>query len=284
MRILDIDIIEAISYLLFSVATGWTVAWIRHLVSANFDGWRSKILLIATLGIIGFLYARTTFIWIHEFHILLMFSILLGCIVLLLIRIRLRMQGTFMNDVREDSIGRMKLVNSVLSQAVDKPRPTRTNTWVFRNSPYLFRVRSAERRLAGAAVKALFRNPSHRMLYLQFTGACILAMLVPPILIKCVVLMAVYTLLTYWHYRYWVNFLHDEWIVLLPWSDEVTFRAQRIAIRTMLLPFAVVMAITFCISGLGQGWGLLFILPLVMILYGMTNFILTFMSLSSHDK
>ncbi|AOZ92358.1 ABC transporter permease [Paenibacillus crassostreae] len=277
---LNINAIEATSYWILSVMMGWTMAWIRHLVSVSFSGWRMKLLLIPSLGIPGFLYVQASMIWVHEPQVLWIISLLLLCIVILLIQSRLRIRGTFMNDVAEDSRGRMKLVNMVLSQAIDKPRPTRTKTWLFRHSPYLYRSRSSERRLAGAAVKALFRNPSHLWLYLQFSGICVLAIIVPPLIIKCVVLVAVYSLFIYWHYRYWMSFLDDQWMTLLPWSSEIISKAQGIAFRSMLLPFIVVMSIAFSCSWLGFIWGWLLVVPLVITLNYLISYILFFMSLS----
>ncbi len=277
---LDVNAVEATSYLIFSITMGWTVAWIRHMVSVNYTGWRRKLFLIPAVGIPCFLYAQASMKWLDEPRWLLMISLLLVFTVILLVRVRLRMQGTFMNDVQEDSKLRIRLTSMLLSQAVDKPRATRTKTWIFRNSPYLFRSRSAARRLAGAAVKALFRNPQHRMLYLQFTGACLLVMIGPHFIIKCLLLLAVYTLFTYWHYRYWISFLNDDWITLLPWSPEITSQARLVAIRTMLLPFAVVMSIVVSLSGFGLYWGWLLIFPLVIILFGLTSYILVFLILS----
>jgi ABC-2 type transport system permease protein len=277
---LGIDIVEATYYWIFSIMTGWVIAWIRHIVIVNMKGWRRHLLLIPVLGILGFLYTQVSLMLLQETRVALVISLLMLCMVILLIRFRLRMQGTFMNDVQEDSKRRLMLTNFVLSQAVDKPKPSRTRTWIFRHSPNLYRSRSAERRLAGAAVKALFRNPQNLTLYLQFTGACILAIIFPPFIIKCLVLMAVYVLLTYWHVRYWVSFLNDDWISLLPWSVETTSQARVVAIRSMLLPFAVVMSIAFSLSWIGLIWGLLLIIPLAISLYGSTSYILILLSLS----
>lgn len=277
---LDVNAMEAASYLFFSITMGWTIAWIRHMVSVNYVGWRRKLYLIPTVGIPCLLYARVSLLWMDKPQGLLLISLLLVLTVLLLIKVRLTMQGTFMNDVQEDSKLRIRLTSLMLSQAVDKPRATRTKTWVFRYSPYIYRSRSPERRLAGASVKALFRNPQHRMLYLQFTAVCVLAIIWPPIIIKCLVLLAVYILFTYWHYRYWISFVKDDWVALLPWSKEIIAQARPVAIRSMLLPFAVVMSIAFSLSGLGLGWGLLLILPLVIIMYVVTSYILTFLTLS----
>ena len=277
---LDINAVEGTCYLIFSIMTSWVIAWIRHIVVVKLKGWRRHLLLIPTLGLIGFLYMKVSLIGMHEVRWPLLSSVLLALIVVLLIRVRLRMQGTFMNDVQEDSKRRVVLTNWVLSQAVDPPKPTRTKTRIFRHSPYLYRSRSAERRLAGAAVKALFRNPQDRKLYLQFTAVCILAIIFPPFIIKCLVLLAVYIMLTYWHARYWISFLNHDWIAMLPWSSETTSQARVIAIRSMLLPFAVFMSIAFSLSWLGLVWGWLLIIPLAIMLYGLTSYILTFLSLS----
>jgi len=280
---LDMSTVEAISYLLLSITMGWTVAWTRHLVSVNYIGWRRTLLLIPTLGLPCFLYTQVSLLWMDEPQWLLVVSLLLVFTVILLIRIRLKMQGTFMNDVQEDNKLKIRFTSLILTQAVDKPRATRTKTWVFRSSPYLYRSRSADRRLAGAAVKALFRNPQHRLLYLQFTGVCLLAMIWPPVIIKCILLLATYILFTYWHYRYWISFLNDDWISLLPWPEEIVSQARVFAIRTMLIPFSVIMSIAFSISWLDLGWGWVLLIPLLMItLYGLTSYILVFVTLSNH--
>lgn len=276
---LDLNAIEALSYLIFSITAGWTVAWNRHMISVNYVGWRQKVFLMATIGGLCYLYVQATLLWIGEPLKLLLTSLALLCIVFLLIRVRLKMQGTFMNDVQEDSKLRVRLTSLMLSQAIDKPRATRTKVWFFRKSPYLYRSRSAERHLAGAAVKAVFRNPQDLMLYIQFTGACVLAMIWPPFIIKCILLLATYMMFTYWHYQYWVRFVNDEWIALLPWSLNMTAQARTIAIRTMLLPFVVVISMTFSLSWLGM-WGWLLIVPLAFTLYGLTSYILALLTLS----
>lgn len=277
---LDLNAVEALSYLIFSITASWIVAWSRHMISVNYVGWRRQLFLIPTIGVLCSLYAQVTFIWMDEPQKLLLISFLLLCIVFLFISVRLKMQGTFMNDVQEDNKLRVRLTGLMLSQAIDKPRATRTKTWIFRNSPYLYRSRSAERRMAGAAVKSSFRNPQDLKLYVQFTGVCVLAMIWPPFIIKCILLLATYILFTYWHYLCWVRFVNDEWIALLPWSLDLTAQARTIAIRTLLLPFTVIISLTFSLSLLGMGWGWLLVIPLVFTLYGLTSYILALLTLS----
>lgn len=145
---LDMSTVEATSYLLLSITMGWTVAWIRHLVSVNYIGWRRTLLLIPTVGAPCFLYTQVSLLWRAEPLWLFVISLLLVFTVILLIRVRLKMQGTFMNDVQEDNKLRIRFTSLILTQAVDKPRATRIKTWMFRTSPYLYRSRSADRRLA----------------------------------------------------------------------------------------------------------------------------------------
>ncbi|AJS61281.1 ABC transporter permease [Paenibacillus sp. IHBB 10380] len=280
VRILGMNTFELTSFLILSMATSWIVSWIRHFVTITFSGWRKRLLLICGIGIPCALYARVTILWIHQPFFMISTAVLLIVATLLFMKKRVHLQGTFMNDVQEDSKQRMKLTGFLLKQVVDKPMPTRTKPWIFRRSPYLYRSRSAEHRLAAAAVKAWFRNPKHVLLYLQFTGVSLLAIIVPPGMIKWFVLLAVSMMLVYWLFRYWIHFLYDEWVSLLPWSPEVALKAGMLAVRTMHLPYILVISTAFSLTLLGIGWGWMLILPLTLVMNRLSVYLFSFMNYS----
>ncbi|MGF7048480.1 ABC-2 type transport system permease protein [Paenibacillus sp. DS2015] len=280
VRILSTDGLELGSFLVLSIATSWIVTWIRHFVTITFSGWTKRLMIICGVGVPCAFYARVTILWIHQPLYMICTAVLFIIVVFVFVKKRVYHQGTFMNDVEEDSKQRMKFTGFLLKQVVDKPMPTRTKPWIFRRSPYLYHSRSPEHRLAAAAVKSWFRNPRHLLLYLQFTGVSVIAIIVPPGIIKCIVLLAVSTMLVYWLFRYWTRFLYDEWVSLLPWSPEVSLKAGMLAVRTMHLPYIFVISTAFSLTLWGIGWGWLFILPLTLVMNRFTVYLLSFMNYS----
>lgn len=280
VRVLGMNKLELGSFIALSITTSWVVSWIRHFMNITFTGWTRRLLLIFVIGVPCALYARVSILWIHEPLLMISTAVLLIVVAMIFVKKRVYHQGTFMNDVQEDSKQRMKFTAFLLMQVVDKPKPTRTKPWIFRRSPYLYRSRSAEHRLAAAAVKAWFRNPRHLLLYLQFTGVSLLAIIVPPGIIKCFVLLAVSMMLVYFLFRYWINFLCDEWVSLLPWSPEVVLKAGILAVRTMHLPYIFMISTAFSLTLLGIGWGWLLILPLTIVMNRLSVYLLSFMNYS----
>lgn len=177
-----------------------------------------------------------------------------------LLRLRIGLIGTFMNDVREDQKQRMRLTGLLLSQSIEKPRPTRHKPWIFRRSQPLLRSRTPEGRLAASGIKAMIRHPSYLKLYLQFTGVSLAAVWISPVWLKWALLAVLSLLLSYWLVSFWLTFTEDDFIRLLPFTKEQSGAAGSQAILLLQLPHGLLTAAAVCLPAFGW-WGLLAFLP-----------------------
>ncbi|MDR0268554.1 ABC transporter permease [Paenibacillus sp.] len=231
------------SMLAFTIVFGWVHMWIRHLVRVQTSGWRRWLLYIPFVMLPAFFYLTFMIVFKSRSEILLIGTIVLALFVMLLLRMRLRLRGTFMNDVQEDLTRRTRLTAIVLSQSVDKPRRIRRKTWIFRRSRPLFRSVQPSKRIAGTMVKALLRHPGQRSLYLRFAAVSIPVFFLPmPSGVRIIVYAALHLLIVYWLFLQWFSFKEDPFVSLLPWPDDMGIQASILAVRTLLFPYAVIIS------------------------------------------
>ncbi|WP_127604809.1 ABC transporter permease [Paenibacillus chibensis] len=233
------DSLSLVSLLLFTIAFEWVLMWSKHLVRVQTGGWRRRLLYIPFVFVPSGMYGAFAAWFRLQPFALGLGTIILVVVSLLLIIVRLRLRGTFMNDVQEDLTNRTDLTSVVLSQTVDKPRRIRKKTWIYRRSGHVFRSTLPSRRIAGAMIKTLLRHPKQSMLYLQFTGISLLVLLTLPIGIKVIAFAGLIMLLTYWLFLQWFGFRQDPFVSLLPWPDDQHLQGSHLAMGTLLSPFAV---------------------------------------------
>ncbi|MCJ8011766.1 ABC transporter permease [Paenibacillus sp. KQZ6P-2] len=225
--------------LAFTIAFEWVLMWAKHLIRVQRSGWRRGLLYIPFVFIPGVLYITFILLFRSQPAVLGLGAIVLAAISLLLIRVRLRLRGTFMNDVQEDLVKRTGLTSIALSQTVDKPRRIRRNTWVFSGSRPVFRSTAPVKRIAGAMIKTLLRHPKLRQLYVQFTLISSGVLITLPSGIQALVFVALQALVVYWLFLEWFSFRENAFVSLLPWPDDQSFQAGILAVRTLAIPFAV---------------------------------------------
>ncbi|MWV45611.1 hypothetical protein GRF59_18520 [Paenibacillus sp. HJL G12] len=226
--------------LALTISFEWVLMWSKHLIRVQADGWRRRMLYIPFVFIPAILYVTVVILFRHQPVVLGVGAGILAVLSLLLLSMRLRLRGTFMNDVQEDLVKQTSLTSLALSQAIDKPRRIRRKTWVFPKSGPVFRSTAPAKRIAGAMIKSLLRYPRQRLLYLQFTSVSSVVLISLPAGIQILVFAALQALLVYWLFLQWFNFREDAFVSLLPWPDEPSFQAEILAVRTLILPFAVV--------------------------------------------
>ncbi|WP_179088032.1 ABC transporter permease [Paenibacillus sp. FSL R7-0273] len=255
--------------LLLTVAAGWSIKLLGHIVRVQLQGFRRWLWLLPAATVPSGLYVWLALQWKDKPLLLLAAAALYTAVTVWTLRYRLLLQGTFLSDVREDYKQRMRIAGLLLRGVLDKPRPTRYKPWIFRRSQPLLSSRQPEGRFTAAGIKALVRNPGHLKLYLSFTGVSTTALLIAPAFLKWILLAVLTLLMCYWLSSFWLLFAGDDYIGILPFSKKQKAEAGSKAMQIMAVPYAVLCSAAVCIPLYGW-WGLLLFAPLG---YGIGSFV-----------
>ncbi|WP_379127733.1 ABC transporter permease [Paenibacillus sp. sgz500958] len=252
---------DALSLLLLTLACGCCLKLLGHLVRVQWQGWRRWLRLIPAISLPSAVYVRVALLW--DTHPVLVWAVTAVFIATTAVAIlyRLRLRGTFINDVKEDYKQRMRIAGLLLRGVLDKPRPTRYRPWIFRKSQPLLSSTLPESRLSAASIKALVRNPGHLKLYLQFTGVSLVAIFIVPAFLKWILFIVLASLMSWWLTSFWLLFVNDEYIGILPFSKDQKAEAGARTIPYLISPFSVICSAVVCIS-LYEWWGLVLFIPL----------------------
>ncbi|WP_340021132.1 ABC transporter permease [Paenibacillus sp. FSL K6-1096] len=242
--------------LALTLACSWAVKLLGHLVRVQRQGFRRRLWLVPAVAVPCGVYLRLALLWKDNPVLLFTTASVYAAAAALAFWYRLRLRGTFMNDVREDYKQRMRIAALLLRGVLDKPRPTRHKPWIFRKSQPLLASREPESRFAASAVKALLRNPAHLKLYLSFTGVALIAVLIVPVVLKWLLYAVLTSLMAFWLSSFWLLFSGDDYIGILPFTKVQKADAGAKAMPILLMPFAVLCAAAVCIPAYGW-WGIL---------------------------
>ncbi|WP_171715679.1 ABC transporter permease [Paenibacillus phytohabitans] len=250
----------AYGLLALTITCSWSVKLLGHFVKVQRQGFRRWLWLIPAVTVPCGVYLRLAILWKDSPVLLFIAAGGFAVMAAIVFRARLRLRGTFMNDVREDYKQRMKIAAILLRGVLDKPRPTRYKPWIFRKSQPLLASKEPESRFSAAAVKAMLRNPAHFKLYLSFTGVALVAIFIVPAVLKWLLFAILTTLMAYWLSSFWLLFSGDDYIGILPFTKAQKADAGSKAMPILLMPFAVLSAAVVCIPVYGW-WGLLLFIP-----------------------
>lgn len=260
VRSYNVPMSAAIALLILTIAAGWCVKLLGHLVRVQRQGWRKWLWQILAIGLPCGLYLRMAILWHDRPGLLLTVAGVFVAVTITAIQGRFTLRGTFMNDVREDYKQRMNIASLLLRGVLDTPRPTRHKPWIFRRSQPLLRSSQAESRFAAAAIKALLRNPAHMKLYLSFAAVSGVAIFIVPAVLKWLVFIVLNALMAYWLHSFWSLFSGDDFVGILPFTKEQKSEAGAKAVSILLIPLSVASAGVICLQ-LYAWWGLLLFIP-----------------------
>ncbi|WP_379158571.1 ABC transporter permease [Paenibacillus sp. sgz5001063] len=247
--------------LVMTLACSWCVKLLGHIVKVQRQGFRRWLWLIPAVTVPCAIYIRAGLYFKGSPLLLVLVTAGFVAVTAWAVHYRLRLRGTFMNDVREDYKQRMRIAALMLRGVLDKPRPTRYKPWIFRKSQPLLKSTLPESRFTAAAIKALVRNPSHLKLYLSFTGVGMIAVFIVPSLLKWLIFALLIALMSYWLSSFWLLFAGDDYIGILPFTKEQKADAGTKALPLMLMPFALLCSAVICLPL--YGWlGLLLFVPI----------------------
>ncbi|MDF9856627.1 ABC-2 type transport system permease protein [Paenibacillus sp. PastF-1] len=247
--------------LLLTVTAGWSIKLLGHIVRVQRQGFRRWLRLLPAVTVPAGLYVWLALLWQNSPWLLFAAAAVYAAVTVWALRCRLRLQGTFLSDVREDYKQRMRIAGLLLRGVLDKPRPTRYKPWIFRRSQPLLSSRQPESRFTAAGIKALVRNPAHLKLYLSFSGVSMSALLIAPAFLKWILLIVLALLMCYWLSSFWLLFAGDDYIGILPFTKAQKAAAGSKAMLILAVPYTVLCSAVVCIPLYGW-WGLLLFAPL----------------------
>jgi ABC-2 type transport system permease protein len=179
-----------------------------------------------------------------------------------LVRRRLSVSDTFLQDVEAETKAKMRLAQVILSQVLPKPPKLRRHRpFLFRNSGRLFRKRTAEYGLAEAGLKSFWRSAAHMRLYIQFVSLGSAAVWLVPDWIKALVWLLILVPLGLWLRNFWLETLESPFVRLFSWRNQDVTKAAERTLFWLLWPPALLTG--FAAGASGWSWlGALLAIPL----------------------
>ncbi|WP_234414324.1 ABC transporter permease [Paenibacillus sp. CAA11] len=174
---------------------------------------------------------------------------------MILMRYRLRLQGTFDADVREDARQKERLTAFLLSSAVDKPSRTAARPWIFRHSNRLLKSGDAAVRFAELGAKSFYRSWVYLRLYVLYSVLGAVLLQLPPYPANLLVYAGLVLLLAYWMNSYRLLFIQRSFMKMLPLDEQLPFRAGAPFMFLLMLPGVVLLTLGVGLSLFHAWWG-----------------------------
>lgn len=251
---------SAAAFLLLTLACGACVKILKRTGLIRYKGWRRGLWQTLAITVPCGLYVRLSALLLDWPLGLLLLGIVYAAGAAALTVWLLRQPGVLSEQVREDFRQRMKIAGLLLMQVIDKPKPTRHKSRLFRKSQQVVRSTLPHNRLADAGIKALLRNSRHLKLYAQFTGVSLVAILISPLILKLIMYVVLTLMMTHWLFSYWSSFAGDDFIRPLPFTKDQKADAGMKALSLLILPYTALCAVPVCLAAAGW-WGLLLFIP-----------------------
>lgn len=229
---------QLILFMALTMLLKTTLAFARNLVNGRLVGWLRWVTMVALFFLVG-LGFRYTVVYILPNTTWGLAVIMAALVVVwvLLFRERLARHGRFLEDVRQEELQQMKVVVLLLGNYVDKKIKTRrTRPWIFRTSQQIFKERNSVHGLTELCVKSFIRSNQQLRLYVQFTGLCIVAVLMVPVTIKWIIWIILAFPFAYWLSLYWKKTASASYLRMFHWREPDLAEASRKSVLLLMLP------------------------------------------------
>ena len=164
--------------------------------------------------------------------------ILLNTLGILLFK-RVKLRGTFFEDVAREQIAKLRLAKFMLQRAgtyLKKPRFLKKRPLLFRNSNLIFKKRNPVNGLVEVCLKAVLRNEGDVGFYLKLVGLYLVMIVAFPGDYKWLLWIVFSIMLTNVVGISWLELINAPFVCLFPWRPETKMVAARKSIFLMALP------------------------------------------------
>lgn len=227
-------------FLLFALAflLKMNIDFVKQFVSLRLKAWIAKIILIVLFIPMQVLFVIGANLLLTYFPLCYACCLLLALTLLLLIKIRLEISGTFLEDIFRENREKLKHVSILLGisgVSIKKPSLKRKRPVFYSRFNHLFREHSAVNRLTEACIKSFLRNKNGFILYVNLVIIGVLLVSVPnwSVLILWPFLAIALALWTKFH---WVDVITSDYIKLFQWKSDDLYTAANKSIFLLSAP------------------------------------------------
>lgn len=228
----------------------------KHLLSQRYGRFVQSVTYF--LFVIGFVVVGTGF-YAQPYGLVALDLVFMG-LFLYFIKLRLQLQGSFLNDVALEQQAKWRLATLLFSQVMPpkkKPFSTRKRPHLFPYSGGVFRKQTPVFQLADAYIKLFLRQSQSRSgIYVILLFAVIAFLFVTPMWLKWGGWMAILFLIADWLCGHIKECGAHPFLQLWYWAPETKQKAGEVTIRYLLFPVAIISGgvlggITFSWLGVG---------------------------------
>ena len=223
----------------------------KQFVELRLKGWTKHIVRYVILLITG-VYVKQSVVLLLSSKGLFYLSMLVLLIVFsMLLYKRVKLSGTFFEDVSREQTAKLRLAKLMLQNAgtyVKRPRFSRKRPLLFRNSNLLFKERNPVNGLLEMCLKSELRNEKDVMFYLKMVGVSIVAILIFPPDYGWLLWFVFSIMITSFVLLFWQEVIKDPFVCLFPWLPETKIVAMRKAIFLMALPGQLILGVLVAVK------------------------------------
>jgi ABC-2 type transport system permease protein len=269
---------ELVMLFLYLLAFRNLSAFLKHFLSIRYVGWRFWLgslglqLVMSTVFVSTFLYMK------FEFFIVSGEIIVLAYFTYVLMKLRLKLKGTFARDIEHEQTQRLKFIALLLKRNVEKkPKEPRLKPFFFTHSSLIFKQRNSANGLTELYLKSFVRSGIQLKLYLQFIaiGTVFLALPILPKTVKVILWLVLSAFFCNWLKAYWFEVMDSPFVQMFSWKDTDIQKAAQKGIFFVMLPGYSILSLTVGISAFTWVVTLQILLFGGLIVYMITNIIVS---------
>ncbi len=229
-----------ISYLL-----GVCLQLIKQLVGLRIRGYKRSVFFIALFICAGLVYINNALYVINNLILFLSIFLLLLLFLGLLVRIRINIKGSFVNDVERENAQLLKysiFLFKLSGVNIEKKKIRRKRPLLFYNSNRIFKKRSTINVLVELCIKTVLRNSKYLLNYVQFMILSTLFVGSFPFWWRLVLWVIFSAIFVRFVSIYWQAVMASEFVSLFQWKVEDRIFAARKALFLMTIPGFLLMS------------------------------------------
>lgn len=260
--------ISFLKFILLTLLLKTSLGILKQFLQFRFKGWKQNLTKAVCL-VLSSVYLRVSVSGLINRSPFFGVSCLFLLIVLgLLIRQRITLSGSLLEDISIGQDDKLKFANVLLKFTgtyVKKPITLRTRPWLFRNSNLIYRRRNPENGLVELCLKSTLRHGANLKFYLYVVGAYGIMLTAFPPSYKWGLWGVSILFLTTLVKMYWLEAANSPYVLLFPLRAETKFEAASRSLFVMALPGEILLLL-FVVIQTHQLLYALILLPLGILL------------------